>query len=112
MAKLDSEIQAFVAEHPTGWSHADWEQLLAGLSARKVNVPDHDQLGVRLEAERLRHSLLASRVPGLGPKRVDAIVERFGSVQNLRSASPDDVARIPTIPRRMAEATLAQLSLR
>jgi ERCC4-type nuclease len=112
MSRLDSAVQQFVAEHPHGWSHSDWEQLLGELSAKRVKVGDVDQLGVRLEAERLRQSLRAARVNGLGPKRVDAIVERFGSVEKLRHASPDDLAGIRTIPRRMAEELLTQLSFR
>lgn len=110
MARLDEEIRGFVAEHPHGWSHWDWEQFLGALSAKKVRVADFDQLGVRLEAERLRQSLVAARVSGLGPKRVEAIVARFGNLGNLRHAGLDEVAAIPTIPRRLAEETLTRLS--
>src|SRR5512140_3849457 len=105
MASLDSEVHWFVAEHPNGWSHSDWERLLADLSAKRIDVADVAQVGVRLEAERLRQCLLTSGVSGLGPRRVDAIVEKFGSVANLRNSGAERIAEIPTIPRRMAEET-------
>ena len=109
MSRLDSEVQAFVDQHPDGWSHMDWDAFLAGLSAKHVDVSDTDQIGARLEAERLRRVLLTSGVDGLGRRRVDAIVEKFGSVWNLRQADPEQVASIPTIPRRIAEETLSRI---
>ena len=112
MTRLDSEVQVFVDEHPDGWSHADWDHFLFRLSARHVNVTDVDQIGARLEAARLRRVLLTSGVDGLGPKRVDAIVEKFGSVWNLRQADPEQVASIPTIPRPLAEETLSRITMR
>ena len=112
MTRLDSEVQRFVDEHPDGWSHEDWGYFLAQLSANQVDITDVDQVGARLEAERLRRVLLTAGVDGLGPKRVDAIVEKFGSVWNLRQAHAEQVASIPTIPRRLAEETISRLTMR
>jgi len=109
MTRLESEVKEFVAEHPDGWSHEDWNRLLDKLSARKIEVADTDQLGVRLEAERLRQVLLRASVRGLGPKRVDAIVEKYGNLWNLRQANPEQLAGIPTMPLRLAQETLARL---
>jgi len=108
--KLDAEVKDFVAKHPHGWSHDEWSRLLDQLSARKVAVADVDKLGQSLEAERLRQLLLRSGVKGLGPKRVDAIVHRYGNLWNLRQATANDLASIPTIPQRLAEETLAHLA--
>jgi excinuclease ABC subunit C len=42
-------------------------------------------------------------VPGLGPKRRAALIDRFESMGNLRSASVEDVAQVPTINKALAE---------
>ncbi|TLM98576.1 MAG: excinuclease ABC subunit UvrC, partial [Actinobacteria bacterium] len=50
-------------------------------------------------------------VPGVGPKRRKAIVRHFGSVKRLRSATVDEIAEVPGVPRQIAEdihAVLAQ----
>jgi hypothetical protein len=98
MNKLDSEVVSFVAEHPDGWSHEDWGRLLDQLSVMKVKVGDVDELGVRLEAERLRQFLLRCGVKGLGPKRVAAIVERYGNLWNLRHEPAAGLTAVPTHP--------------
>jgi excinuclease ABC subunit C len=48
-------------------------------------------------------------IPGLGPVRRAALLERFGSVKRLREASVDDVAAVPGIGRRTAESVLSAL---
>jgi len=112
MARLETAITEFVGAHPNGWSHWEWEQFLASLSARKVKVSNADEVGALLEAERLRRALQGAGVAGLGPRRVEALVQRFGSVANLRSAGPDQLGAIPTVPRRMLEETVARLFAR
>lgn len=48
-------------------------------------------------------------VPGLGPVRRAALLERFGSVQRLRQASVDEVVAVPGMGRRTAESVLSAL---
>ena len=48
-------------------------------------------------------------VPGLGPVRTAALLERFGSVQRLRLASVEEVAAVPGMGRRTAESVLSAL---
>ena len=48
-------------------------------------------------------------VPGLGPVRRAALLERFGSVQRLREASVEEVAAVPGMGRRTAESVLSAL---
>ena len=42
-------------------------------------------------------------VPGVGPRRRKALIQRFGSVQAIRQASTDDVASVVGITRSLAE---------
>lgn len=43
-----------------------------------------------------------SEVPGLGPKRVTALLKHFGSVTRLRAASTDEIAAAPGVGPQMA----------
>ncbi len=42
-------------------------------------------------------------IPGIGPKRKRALLRKFGSVQRLREATPDDIAATPGFTRALAE---------
>ncbi len=48
-------------------------------------------------------------VPGLGEVRRKAVIKHFGSLKKLRAASVDDVAAVPGIGPRTAEAIVAAL---
>jgi len=48
-------------------------------------------------------------VPGIGPKRARALLERFGGLAELRAAGPEDIARAASISRQKAEELLAYL---
>ncbi|MGH3679569.1 MAG: excinuclease ABC subunit UvrC [Natronosporangium sp.] len=48
-------------------------------------------------------------VPGLGEVRRKALLRRFGSVRKLSAASPDEIAQVPGIGPRTAEAIVASL---
>ncbi len=49
-------------------------------------------------------------VPGLGEVRRKAVLREFGSLKRLRGAGVDDVAAVPGIGRRTAEAVVAALA--
>jgi excinuclease ABC subunit C len=49
-------------------------------------------------------------VPGLGELRRKAILRAFGSVKRLRAASIDEIAEVPGVGRRTAEAIHAALA--
>jgi excinuclease ABC subunit C len=49
-------------------------------------------------------------VPGLGEVRRKALLRQFGSVKRLAGASPEEIAQVPGIGRRTAEAIVAALS--
>lgn len=48
-------------------------------------------------------------VPGLGPARKAALLRHFGSVKRLRAASADEIATVPGMGTRTAEAVVAAL---
>lgn len=49
-------------------------------------------------------------IPGLGEVRRKALLRRFGSVKRLGAATPEEIAQVPGIGRRTAEAIVAALS--
>jgi excinuclease ABC subunit C len=49
-------------------------------------------------------------IPGLGEIRRKALLRRFGSVKRLAAASLDEIAEVPGIGRRTAEAIMAALA--
>jgi excinuclease ABC subunit C len=49
-------------------------------------------------------------VAGLGEIRRKALLRRFGSVKRLSAASLDEIAEVPGIGRRTAEAIMAALN--
>jgi excinuclease ABC subunit C len=49
-------------------------------------------------------------VPGLGQARRTALIKQFGSVKKLKQASVEDIATVPGVGRRTAEAVHAALA--
>jgi excinuclease ABC subunit C len=76
---------------------------------------------LRDEAHRFAHGynrVLRSRrtltteldeIPGIGPKRTQILLQRFGSVRRLREASIEEIAALPRFSRSSAEQLLARL---
>ena len=50
-----------------------------------------------------------SEVPGLGPKRVKAILNHFGSVARLRTAGLEEIAAAPGVGMQLAESIVRHL---
>lgn len=50
-----------------------------------------------------------SEVPGLGPRRVAALLRHFGSVTALRSATKEEIAGVPGVSNDLAASILAHL---
>ena len=100
-AERTAELRAFVAEHPDGWNHHEWTELLDRLRERGHETGDADSIGAELELERLSSSLAG--LSGVGPRRVEALARHFGTLWALRHASPEEIAAVPGIPRALAE---------
>lgn len=109
MDMMTKQLRAFVEAHPDGWGHDDWVALLKDLGEAGEDVSEPDTLGAELERTRLAWVLKQRSVPGLGPKRSEALVERFGTVWELEHASVDDVAQVPSITRSLAEKVVSAI---
>jgi excinuclease ABC subunit C len=57
--------------------------------------------------ESMRSAL--DNVPGIGPKRRKALLRKFGSVQRIRDASPEDVAATPGFTAKLAQTVKEHL---
>ncbi len=55
-----------------------------------------------------RYSVLED-IPGIGPARRKALLQHFGGLQGLFSASEEDLARVPGLNRTLARRIVAQL---
>lgn len=62
----------------------------------------------KLRAKRTLRSDLGD-VPGVGPKRQAALLSRFGSVQGLREATAEEIARVPGVSTALATRILTYL---
>lgn len=96
-------LRDFVAGHPDGWSHGEWLGLLAELSDDGVDTHDPDGIGLTLEYERVLLVLESLSVKGLGPKRREALADRFGTLWNLSHASVDELETLPSFHKGLAE---------
>ena len=100
---MTARLHAFVESHPSGWNHEEWLGLLADLDGAGVDVSEPHEIGVELERARLTRELQLRAVPGLGPKRCEALAKRFGTLWNFRNASVEDIAKVPSMNRALAE---------
>jgi len=56
--------------------------------------------------------LTLTDVPGIGVRRASRLLQHFGSLKALAQASVEEVAAVPTMTRRLAEAVLKALAKR
>ncbi|MEX2466518.1 MAG: excinuclease ABC subunit UvrC [Gemmatimonadota bacterium] len=50
-----------------------------------------------------------SDIPGVGPKRQETLLRRFGSLRGVREATPDEIARVPGFSEALASRILTYL---
>lgn len=103
------QLRAFVQAHPGGWNHHDWLGLLAELTDAGLDTSDPERIGTELEHERLLAVLAALDVKGLGPKRREALADRFVRLYDLRHASVEQIAELPTFHQGLAKAVRSAL---
>jgi hypothetical protein len=107
---MTTRLQAFVETHPGGWNHEEWLGLLSDLGTEGIDVSEASEIGAELERTRLAWELRRRSVQGLGPKRAEALAKRFGTLWRIRQASVEEVARVPSMNRPLAEKVLSALS--
>ncbi|MFM7147658.1 MAG: helix-hairpin-helix domain-containing protein, partial [Actinomycetales bacterium] len=71
------------------------------------------RMAIRLHRHKRGRRMGASAldtVPGLGPRRAQALLKKFGSVRRIKSASLDELCEVPGIGQALAKAIQANLS--
>jgi excinuclease ABC subunit C len=105
-SNLRADLREFASARPGGWNHDDWVGFLDHLRGRGHDVSDSDSVGVSLERERLAVHL--EQIPGMGPRRVDALVNRYHTLYSLSHAGVDELAEVPGMNRALAERVRQQ----
>ena len=105
------------------------EETIVFPDGRELKLPRHDvglallmrirdeahrfanDFNAELRSRKLRESLL-DEMPGLGPKRKDALLEHFGSIQKLRKANAAEIAEVAGLSDKLAGEVKAYLEAR
>jgi hypothetical protein len=98
---LREDLRAFVQARPAGWDHGDWISFVDHLRERGHDTSDPDSIGLLLERERLAARLAG--VQGMGPRRIQAVVERYDTIWSAHQADVDEIATLPGMNRSLAE---------
>ena len=70
-----------------------------------------NDFNAELRSRKLRESLL-DEMPGLGPKRKEALLAHFGSIQKLRKATVEEIAEVAGLSDKLAGEVKAYLEAR
>ena len=105
------------------------EETIVFPDGRELKLPRHDvglallmrirdeahrfanDFNAELRSRKLRESLL-DEMPGLGPKRKDALLAHFGSIQKLRKATAAEIAEVAGLSDKLAGEVKAYLDAR
>ena len=105
------------------------EETIVFPDGRELKLPRHDvglallmrirdeahrfanDFNAELRSRKLRESLL-DEMPGLGPKRKDALLAHFGSIQKLRKATVKEIAEVAGLSDKLAGEVKAYLDAR
>ena len=98
---LRADLRGFVQARPEGWGHDDWLAFLDHLAGRGHDTGDADAIGLALERERL--AAILETVQGMGPRRVQTLVDRYETFWSLSHADLDEIAALPGMNRALAE---------
>lgn len=98
---LREDLRAFVQAQPSGWGHEDWVAFLDHLGTRGHDTSDPEAVGLLLERERLAARL--EGIAGMGPRRVQAVVERYDTIWSAHQAGVDEIATVSGMNRSLAE---------
>ncbi len=66
--------------------------------------------GHRIRRAKVGVASILDSVPGVGPRRRQVLLKRFGSLEALRDASIEEIAAVPGIPHEVAEQIKSHLA--
>lgn len=66
--------------------------------------------GHRKQRSKVGVASILDSIPGVGPKRRQVLLKRFGSLEAIREASAEELTAVPGIPLEVAEAIKSQLA--
>ena len=118
---LDSIKLLGVAKGPSRKS--GWEELILATGTAEPVLPEHSparHLIQQIRDEAHRFAIIAHRnkrqkssmqggldtIPGIGPKRRKALLQRFGSVRELAKATVEEIRKVPGISLALAKKIL------
>jgi excinuclease ABC subunit C len=108
LAKREEEIYlAGRPEHPLRLPRTSAVLRLLQRLRDEAHRFAHDFNRRRMAKRTLRSELAA--VPGIGPVRQRALLERFGSVRALRAATAEEIATVPGFSYRLANVVVESL---
>lgn len=62
----------------------------------------------KLRTKKIQDSILDA-IPGVGPKRKSKLIRHFGGIQNMKKASPEEIAEVDGISQKLAQTIHKQL---
>ena len=65
--------------------------------------------GHRQRRDKRRRTSVLQDIPGVGPKRRKQLLEHFGGMQEVQRASVDDLAKVPSISKKLAQEVYSVL---
>lgn len=65
--------------------------------------------GHRKQRSKVGIASILDGIPGIGPRRRKTLLDRFGSIEEIRAATVEEIASVPGIPAEVAQAVKAHL---
>jgi len=132
LGQVGAALEAFKTEGltpPPLIGLAKREETIVFPDGRELKLPRHDvglallmrirdeahrfanNFNADLRSQKLRESIL-DEMPGLGPKRKEALLEKFGTIQKLRKATLEELAQVNGVSDKLAGEVQAYLEAR
>jgi hypothetical protein len=106
---LSHHIQYFLVDHRDGWNHDDWLAFLHRLEEAGEDTSDPESIGAAMERAHLQTTLEHLDISGLGPKRIEALTNTYGSLGQLQRTASVHIADETRIPVALATRVLEQV---
>ncbi len=85
-------------------------RVLAGVQREPKKVQGSPSEGPKKESAVVGMASILESVPGIGPKRQRLLLEQFGSLEDIRQATTEEIASETGIPFDVAQAVKARLN--